>query len=172
MADNRVVIDVVHGVDIPDPYRWLEDGSSAETREWVARQNQITREALDARPDRSRWFERLSALVGLPAVLSVRVAGDRLFVLERPEGADQYALVVRSATDPETPATTLVDPAGMAADAAVAIDWYHPSPDGSMVAYGLSEGGTENSTLHVMRVPADAGGSPEVLAERIRNTRA
>jgi prolyl oligopeptidase len=172
VADNRVVIDVVHGVDIPDPYRWLEDGSSAETREWVARQNQITREALDARPDRSRWFERLSALVGLPAVLSVRVAGDRLFVLERPEGADQYALVVRSATDSETPAITLVDPAGMAADAAVAIDWYHPSPDGSMVAYGLSEGGTENSTLHVMRVPAETGGSPEVLAERIRNTRA
>ena len=172
MADNRVVIDVVHGVDIPDPYRWLEDGSSAETRQWVARQNQITREALDARSDRNRWLERLSALVGLPAVLGVRVAGDRLFVLERPAGADQYALVVRSATDRDAPVITLVDPAGMAADAAVAIDWYHPSPDGSMVAYGLSEGGTENSTLHVMRVPVAVGEAPEVLAERIRNTRA
>jgi len=172
VADNRVVIDVVHGVDILDPFRWLEDGTSAETQEWVAHQNQITREALDARPDRSRWLERLSALVGLPAVLAVRVAGDRLFVLERPAGADQYALVVRSATDPAARALTLVDPAGMAADAAVAIDWFHPSPDGSLVAYGLSEGGTENSTLHVLRVPDQPGAAPEILPERIRNTRA
>ena len=54
-----------------------------------------------------------------------------------------------------------------AADGAVAIDWFHPSNDGSLVAYGLSEGGTENSVLHVMRV--DTG---EVLSDRIANTRA
>ena len=172
MADNRVVIDVVHGVDLPDPFRWLEDGSSPETQEWVTRQNQITREALDARPDRSRWSERLSALVGLPAVLAVRIAGDRLFVLERPAGADQYALVLRSASDPERTPTTLLDPAGLAADAAVAIDWFHPSPDGSLVAYGLSEGGTENSVLHVMEVPEVDDGAPVVRAERIPHTRA
>jgi prolyl oligopeptidase len=55
----------------------------------------------------------------------------------------------------------------MAADAAVAIDWYHPSHDGSLVAYGLSEGGTENSVLHVMRVETG-----ELLPDRIPNTRA
>ena len=55
----------------------------------------------------------------------------------------------------------------MAHDAAVAIDWFHPSADGAFVAYGLSEGGTENSTLHVMRVATG-----EVLADRIANCRA
>ena len=160
-------VDVYHGVEVPDPYRWLEDGESSEVAEWVAAHNTRTREALDARPTWERWHERLSALVALPTVLDVSVVGDRLFVIERAAGADQYSLVVRSATDPSAAPRTLLDPAALATDGAVAIDWFHPSNDGSLVAYGLSEGGTENSVLHVMRV--DTG---EVLSDRIANTRA
>ncbi|MFZ9627865.1 MAG: prolyl oligopeptidase family serine peptidase [Ilumatobacteraceae bacterium] len=159
--------DLLHGVEVHDPYRWLEDGSSAEVAAWVAAHNHRTREALDARPVRARWHERLAALTGLPTTLSVRVAGDRLFTLERPAGADQYVLCLRSATDAAAPPTVLVDPAAMAADAAVAIDWFHPSADGGLVAYGLSEGGTENSLLHVLDVRTG-----EVLADRIPDTRA
>ncbi len=105
--------------------------------------------------------------MALPTVLEAQVAGERLFVVERAAGADQYSLVVRSATDAAEPAQVLLDPAALAADGAVAIDWFHPSSDGGLVAYGLSEGGTEQSVLHVMRT--DTG---EVLAERIPHTRA
>ena len=84
---------------MPDPYRWLEDGESSEVAEWVTLHNQRTREALEARPVRGRWHERLSALTGLPTTLSLAVAGDHLFVLERAQGADQYSLVLRSALD-------------------------------------------------------------------------
>ncbi|MCY7300327.1 MAG: hypothetical protein LH616_14085 [Ilumatobacteraceae bacterium] len=164
-ADLRAV--VPEGVTVADPYRWLEDGDSSEVAAWVATHNQRTRKALDARPTWARWHERLSALTALPTVLSLQVAGDNLFLLERAAGADQYSLVVRSATDPLAPTRTLLDPAQLATDAAVAIDWYHPSADGRMVAYGLSEGGTENSTLHVMDVATG-----EVSAERIPDTRA
>ena len=155
-----------------DPYRWLEDNessgvSSPDVTAWVATHNQRTREALDVRPTWGRWHERLSALTALPTVLSLQVAGDSLFLLERAAGADQYSLVVRSATDPLAGARTLLDPAQLATDAAVAIDWYHPSADGRMVAYGLSEGGTENSTLHVMDVATG-----QVASERIPDTRA
>ena len=159
--------DDYHGVRVHDPYRWLEDGSSAEVAEWVAAHNSRTREALDARPVRDRWLERLSALTALPTTLSLAVAGDRLFTLERPAGADQYVLAVRSATSPDDEVRVLVDPASMAADAAVAIDWFHPSPDGSLVAYGISEGGTENSVLHVLDVA-----SGRLLPDRIADTRA
>ena len=159
--------DVYHGVTVPDPYRWLEDGESSEVAEWVTLHNQRTREALEARPVRGRWHERLSALTGLPTTLSLAVAGPHLFVIERAQGADQYSLVLRSALDPAAPARTLLDPAAMAADAAVAIDWFHPSHDGSLIAYGLSEGGTENSVLHVMEVATG-----RVLPDRIPNTRA
>ncbi len=162
-----VVADVYHGVEVRDPYRWLEDGESPAVVDWVAAHNQRTRQALSDRPTWDRWHERLSALIALPTTLSLAVHGEQLFVLERAAGADQYSLVLRSAVDPVIPARTLLDPATLAADGAVAIDWFHPSHDGSMVAYGLSEGGSENSVLHVMEV---ATGTVHPL--RIPNTRA
>ena len=134
MARRGSDVDVLHGVEVHDPFRWLEDGASAEVAEWAFAHNLRTREALDAQPARARWHERLSALMGLPTVLALKVAGDRLFTLERPSGADQHVLAVRSSTDPTMPVEVLLDPAAMADDAAVAIDWFQPSADGSLVA--------------------------------------
>lgn len=161
------MVDVVHGVELTDPYRWLEAGDAPEVAEWVAAQNQHTRQALDARPDRGRWHERLSALVALPTALSCKVRGEQLFVLERGRGADQYALVVRSAVDHDAAPRLLLDPATRAADGAIAIDWFEPSDDGALVAIGLSEGGTEDSVLHVLHVATG-----ELDALRIADTRA
>ena len=156
-----------HGVPVPDPYRWLEDGDAPATREWVALQNQRTREALAARADRGQWHERLVALMSLPVVLQAKRRGPRLFVLERASGAEQYALVVRSATDPAAAPTVLFDPATASTDSATAVDWYFPSVDGGLVAYGISDGGTENSTLVVVDVATGA-----TLADTIAETRA
>ena len=156
-----------HGLDVVDPYRWLEDGESSEVARWVTDQNEHTRQALDARPDRGRWHERLSALVALPTALSCEVRGDRLFVAERPRGADQFVLVLRSAVDADAPARVLVDPAAGVADGAAAIDWFEPNADGTAVAFGLSEGGTENSILHVLDVATG-----ESLVDRIPHARA
>ncbi|HEY4334109.1 MAG TPA: hypothetical protein VGM78_16115, partial [Ilumatobacteraceae bacterium] len=82
-------------------------------------------------------------------------------------GAEQYSLVVRSAMDDGAAARVLVDPSTASADAATAIDWFFPSADGRLVAYGLSEGGTEHSTLAVLDV---VDGTHR--ADRIANTRA
>ena len=161
------VVDVLHGVDVPDPYRWLEDGDSPETQAWAAAQNERTRTALDALPDRAAWHERLVALLGAPVSMGVRVAGDRVFTMERAGGRPQQALVVRSAVDRDQAARVLVDPAGLSADATTAIDWYHPSLDGRLVAYGMSDGGDENSVLHVLDVTTG-----DVLPDRIADTRA
>lgn len=162
-----VVADVYHGVEVRDPYRWLEDGEAPEVVDWVSAHNQRTRDALSGRPTWDRWHERLASLIAMPTTQSLSVHGEKLFVLERAAGADQYSLVVRSAVDPTVPARTLLDPAALAADGAVAIDWFQPSPDGKVVAYGLSEGGSENSVLHVMEVATG-----EVYPLRIPNTRA
>jgi prolyl oligopeptidase len=167
LTERQEVVDVHHGIELIDHYRWLEDGDADATANWVAAQNRYTRQALDARPDRDRWHERLSALVGLPTVMGCAARGEWLFVLERDRDADQFALVVRSATDPSAPARVLLDPADRAADAAVAIDWFEPNPDGSLVAIGLSEGGTEDSTLHLLDVATGALGEL-----RIPHTRA
>ena len=161
------LVDTLHGIDVPDPYRWLEDGDDSAVTQWVAAQNTYTRDALDARLDRPQWRERLSSLISLPTVLSCSVRSDRLFVLERLAGADQYALVVRSASNPTAPPRVLLDPALLAADGAMAIDWYQPDLAGERVAIGLSEGGTEDSVLHLVDV---ASGTVDPL--RIPDTRA
>lgn len=172
---REVVTDTLHGVTIADPYRWLEDGDAAEVQQWVAEQNRHTRQALDARLDRDAWHERLVALMGLPVVTTAVVRGDRVFTYERLAGADQFVLAVRSLDTIDAAAAVLFDPAAGSADAAVAVDWFEPSPDGSLVAFGVSEGGTENSTLRVLRVGRAVGEDPvtvEFLGDAIPNTRA
>ncbi|MEO7371608.1 MAG: prolyl oligopeptidase family serine peptidase [Ilumatobacteraceae bacterium] len=160
-------VELLHGVQVADPYRWLEDGDSQEVAAWVALHNERTNQALEARPIWAKWHERLSALTALPTVAGARVVGESLFVLGRAAGADQFSLVVQSAADPTVAPRTLLDPADRAADGAVAIDWYEPSSDGSLVAIGLSEGGTEQSTLAVIDVATGRH-----LADSIPNTRA
>ena len=86
-------------------------------------------------------------MVGAP-----RLAGDRLFALERGGDREQAVLTVRSALDPTVPARTLVDPVAGATDTTAAIDWYHPSTDGRLLAYGTSEAGDERSTLRLLDV--------------------
>ena len=97
-----MVTETLHGVTVSDPYRWLEDGDDPQVQQWVAEQNRHTREALDARPDRDAWHERLVALMGLPVVASVAVRGERVFTYERVAGADQYVLGLRSLDDVQT----------------------------------------------------------------------
>ena len=161
------VVDSLHGIAVADPYRWLEAGDSPEVQQWVAEQNRLTRSALDAIPARDAWHERLVALMGLPVVEEIKLCGDRLVLTEREAGAQQARLAVRSLADPAGGVIVLADPAAESDDGASAIDWFFPSPDGSLVAYGVSEGGTENSVLRVVR---SADGSE--LDDEIPNCRA
>ena len=161
------LVESIHGVEVPDPYRWLEFGDDPAVRGWVTEQNLITRAALDDVASRSVWHARLIELMNVPVVQAVQVSGERLLVLERGAGEQQASLVVRSLSNPAEQSTLLVDPASDADDAAVAIDWFFPSNDGELVAVGVSEGGTENSVLRIVR---SADGS--ALAEEIPNCRA
>ncbi len=89
-----------------------------------------------------------------------------MFTLERSGGEAQFRLIVRSADDPGAAATTLVDPAALLEDATAALDWYYPSPDGSKVAFGVSIGGDERSTLRIVDVE-----TATLLADTIPDTR-
>lgn len=163
------VVDVLHGIPVPDPFHWLEDGDSSEVVEWVAAQNALTRTAVD-RPERARWHERLVALMQLPLLQDANYCNDELFCYERPAGKEQLILTRRSARDAAASPVVLIDPASAAADAAVAIDWYQPSHDGTLVAVGTSEGGDELSVLHLVSgLDGTPVGGP---GDEIPNTRA
>ena len=80
----EVVTDTLHGVEIADPYRWLEDQESPETREWIAAQNAYAREIVSDADLETRLEARLRELMDQPAVSAVRAAGEHeIFTLRR-----------------------------------------------------------------------------------------
>jgi prolyl oligopeptidase len=160
------IVDVLHGVEVPDPYRWLEDATSTETHQWVAQQNDRTRRALDSVGSYDRWHERLLALLSGAFEMPLDLHGDRLFGSLRTGGHPQPVYIVSSASDATVQPRVLIDTSTMADDGAVARDWSYPSRKGGYVAVGISEGGTEQSTLRVIDVDTGLW-----LTESIPNTR-
>jgi prolyl oligopeptidase len=145
------VVDIVHGVEVADPYRWLEDGDAADTKVWVADQNRHTRAVLDALPARTGLADRFAELFGAGIATAPSIRGHRLFSLDRWGEHEQAVLVVRSLDDPAEP-RTLLDPHRLTGDATASLDWYAPSLDGRLVAFGTSAGGDERSTLGILDV--------------------
>ncbi|HEX6060691.1 MAG TPA: S9 family peptidase, partial [Candidatus Limnocylindria bacterium] len=146
-----------HGERIADPYRWLERDGAA-VRSWTDAQNARTRDTLGAVPERTRFATRLRELLGVGLLGVPQPVGDRVFFERRSAGARQMVLFVREGGRERA----LIDPNRLDAAGLVTVDWWYPSPDGALVAYGLSRGGTEMSTLHVLDV-ATGDGLPDEI---------
>ncbi len=144
------VVDELFGVKVADPYRWLEDGSSAEARTWVEAQNAYTRGLLDARPGRDATRARLAQLLSIGTLTAPTPKGGRYFYTRRDGEQNQPILFVRDSLKGKD--RVLVDPNTLSADGTAAIDWWYPSEDGALLAYGVSLGGDEKSTLRVLDV--------------------
>jgi prolyl oligopeptidase len=144
------VAETLHGEQVADPYRWLEDGDAPETREWVAAQNVHTRSVLDHLPRREAIRARLDQLLTTGSVGVPQVRGTRHFYTRRDGRQDQPVLRVREGV--AGPERTLLDPNALSAGGLVSLDWWQPSRDGRFLAYGLSEGGDEWSVLRVLDV--------------------
>src|SRR5579864_4434548 len=158
------LIEMLHGVAVADPYRWLEDGETPETRAWVDAQNERTREYLDSLPFVANIRARLDELFTTGSVGTPVIRGTRYFYQRRDGTLDQPILVVRD----QGIERTILDPNAFSASGLVALDWWYPSDDGRLVAIGLSEGGTELSTLHVL----DVDGGERLQSDQIPHTRA
>jgi prolyl oligopeptidase len=151
---TAVVTDVVHGVTIADPYRWLEDGDNPEVQAWIERQNALTRRCLDQFPAaRQALTERLTALYSVATVSSPRVRGERYFYTRRAGGQNHPVVYVKEGGINAEP-RAVINPNEFSEDGTAALDWWFPSPDGSLIAYGKSAGGDERSTLYLRDVAA------------------
>ena len=134
-------VDVYHGVPVADPYRWLEDLDSDETRGWVAAQNRVTAAWLSAIPEREEIRQRLTQIwnyerYGLPVK-----EGGRYFFVKNDGLQNQSVLYVME--DLDGPARVLLDPNELSPDGTVALVAFNVSPDGRRVAYGLASGGSD-----------------------------
>lgn len=141
-------VDTLHGVAVPDPYRWLEDGDDPAVRAWSDAQQARTAAILGAFPGRDRLAARLDALSRIGTVTDATVHHGQFVFRRRSEAEEQPVLMVRDGIDSAD--RTLLDLND--GDGLTALDWWQVSPDGELLAYGTSRNGNEWSTLSVMRI--------------------
>lgn len=161
-APKGDVVDEIHGVKVADPYRWMEEIDSPETRAWVEAQQDYTEAWMAQLPEREKIRDRLTEAFdydkhGLPERI-----GGRLFY-SRKTGLQNQSIHYWREDREGAEEKVLLDPNSLSEDGTVSVAGWSVSDDGKRVAYGLSESGSDWSTWHVMDV--DSG---KVLEDEIR----
>ena len=152
VADKKPVTENFFGTSVTDDYRWMEESKSPEFQAFMKGQADYTTAVLAKIPGRDALEKRIVALDNASVkVVGVNQVGDSYFYRKSAPGAANYSLVVRQGAKGTD--KVLVDPTKLSKGGAhISIDHYQPSLDGKYVAYGLSEGGSEESVLHIMDV--------------------
>src|SRR3954468_6478303 len=143
------LVEELHGQRVADPYRWLEDATSADTVAWVNAQDALLRGYLDELPGREHLRNRLTQLLDAGLVTGPAWRGDRCFFMRRTADQEHAVLLTREADGTER---TLLDPVAIDPAGTTTLDAWQPDKEGRLLAYQISTGGTEESTLHVLDV--------------------
>jgi prolyl oligopeptidase len=138
---DPTVVDVYHGQAVPDPYRWLEDLDSEQTRAWVEAQNRLTFDYLQRIPARQRLLERLTQLWNYEKYSQPFKEGGRYFYFKNDGLQNQSVLYTQESLEAE--ARVLLDPNTLSEDGTVALSGIAISRDGRYLAYGLSRSGSD-----------------------------
>ncbi len=154
------VVDIYHDVKVADPYRWFEDPNAPATKDWVTAQNALAQPYLESLPQRAWLGNRLKALWTYERFGVPQREGGHYFFLRNDGSQDQSVLYVADTLNAAP--RVLVDPNGKREDATIALSQWSPSPDGKLVAYALSDGGTDWNIWHFRRV-ADGTDLPVAL---------
>ncbi len=149
-TERQDVTEVFFGQSVTDPYRWLENWHEAKAADWLKAQDTYTRSALTAIPGREKFLARVKSLdTASTRVRNTQIWGGKLFYLKADPGADNVKLYVKEGSAPER---LLLDPELLTKDGIhFSIDYFQPSFDGGLVAYGISPGGSEESVIHVLQ---------------------
>jgi len=146
--------DDYHGVKVADPYRWLEDDNSEETKAWVEAENKVTFAYLSTISQREEFKERMTKLWNYERFGVPEHQGGRYFFTHNSGLQNQRVLYV--AEKLQSPPRVLLDPNTLSTDGTVALAGYTPSEDGSLLAYGLSRAGSDWEEWHVRDVATGA----------------
>jgi prolyl oligopeptidase len=147
------VVDVLHGRRIADPYRWLEDPESAETTDWVKRQNEFTAGYLEALPDRPWFLDTMQQVMRQQrAGVPFKRAGH--YFVTRNDGSQNQDVVYVASSLEELLAGghVLVDPNTFSDDGTSSLASLTVSGNGQLVAYGVSEAGSDWSTFRLLNL--------------------
>ncbi|MBW8804504.1 MAG: S9 family peptidase [Catenulisporales bacterium] len=148
-AERLPLVERLHGRDVPDPYRWLEDAADPRTVAWEAAQEELLARARRGWPATAAFTTRLTELLGTGDVSTPVWRGERRFLTRRLPNQEHAVLLVVAADGTER---VLVDPMAVDPDGTTTLDGWQPSLEGDRLAYLLSEAGTEESVLFVIDV--------------------
>jgi len=144
------VIDVLHGVPVADPYRWLEDQQSPRTREWIAAESRYARSCLDSLPLRGEIRERVRQLLDVESYNSLQQVFNRYFFRKRRVGEEQPSIYFREGRSGED--QVLVDPSLRGTGPQTAVKPLRVSPDGRLMLYEVKQGGERTGTFELLDV--------------------
>lgn len=143
-------VDTYFGVEVKDPYRWLEDDRSAETAEWVKAENEVTFDYLNKIPFREELKKRLSDIWNYEKVGAPFKEGNYTYFYKNDGLQNQYVIYrYKTGEDPST-AEVFLDPNTFKEDGTISLGQASFSKDGSKLAYAISEGGSDWRKVIVM----------------------
>ncbi|HEY6796449.1 MAG TPA: prolyl oligopeptidase family serine peptidase [Kineosporiaceae bacterium] len=152
-APRLDVVDVLHGRPVPDPYRWLEDPADERTVAWSRAQHALFQERAATWPGQEAAERRIRELLSGGYVGVPIWRGDRRFVMRREGSAEHSVLTVVDPLPGGDPAErVLIDPMALDPTGLTTLDAWQPTTEGDLIAYQLSQGGTEESVLRVLDV--------------------
>jgi prolyl oligopeptidase len=140
----------IHGTTVADPYRWLENQTSPESRAWIDAENQCTKLALDGLPQRPALQKRLGELMRVDSPGIPVERNGRLFFMYKERTSDLGALYYRDGLTGKD--HLLVDPQTLSPDHSINVTLEGVSQDGKYVYYGLRQGGRDEVTVHIKDV--------------------
>lgn len=144
------VTEVLHGITITDPYRWLESQDSAETRAWLAAQDKFARSHLDNIRGRDQIRKKFEALLKIDSVGAPTLRNGRYFFSRRQASEDRASICVRQGFGGKD--EVLVDPAKVTDDPTSSVGLNEVSEDGSLMAYGIRRGGEDEREVRLLDV--------------------
>jgi len=147
-TDN--VTETLHGVEVTDPYRWLEDQESPETRGWIATQNAYTDSVLSDLPGVASLKQRLTPLIKTDFIGTPTERGGRFFFSMRLADQEQSILYVRNGLKGKD--EVLIDPNPMSPDHTTSVQIAEVSDDGKMIIYRVRQGGEDETRLQAFDV--------------------
>ena len=143
-------VDTLHGTPVADPYRWLEDTEAPETRSWIESQNALTFGYLAGLPQRGAIRERLEKVWNYPKYSAPVKVKNRYFSLENSGLQNQPVLYVRDGIEGKP--RVLLDMNTTGSDGTIALTVFEPSPNGELLGYGVSSGGSDWQEFRVRDV--------------------
>ena len=156
--------DTLHGVVIPDPYRWLEDQQAQATRQWIDAQNTYTQSLLSRLPGREAIEKRLTDLTKIDVVGTPTARNGRYYFSKRLKDQDLFVIYMRDGMKGED--QVLIDPHPWSEDNRISANMLGVSEDGTIMAYGIRQGGEDEVEVRFLDV-----GKRQDLPDRLERGR-